>query len=85
MVFYAEFERTSTGRIKRNVAGRCFCPGPGLEHFPQSMWDGQSKENPHGELPVFTRQYIWPDFGKVCPKWKPAESLHAKCFPLGAT
>lgn len=85
--FFGRFEKTPTGRIKKNIAGRCVCPDPEPEHFPQSMWDGMCAGNPHGEPPVLSRHAVWPNFGKVCPKWVPCvelESIHNKCFPLGA-
>lgn len=84
--FYGLFERTAAGRVKRNIAGRCTCPGPGPEHFPQSMWEGQCATDPDGNPPVLVRHAVWPNFGRACPKWCPREieSLHSKCFPLGA-
>jgi len=67
---WAQFERTPKGKITRNVAGRCTCPGPDFSTFPQSTWEGQCSEDPDGRPPIVARHAIWPDFGKKCPLFK---------------
>lgn len=56
---YATFELTPTGRIKRNLVGRCSVPAPAPPVAPACF--------------VFSkplRAGVWPDMGAACTAWE---------------
>ncbi len=61
---WAEFSRTATGRIRKDLSGNCTAPVPKLKDMPyalQAKLPGTWPGKPYG---------IWPDEHEGCPVYK---------------